>query len=210
MTTDKPEVWMIAITGNPISEYYKEHCTPSWTKHGFKVNHFEAKTPKDLETDECNFLPFTMKHSYSRNTDVEFTQTEKAVWYSHYYAWKKCWDEQTSFIVAEHDAWLKKDIDPKFYLTNITCLCHDERINKEGKLYGRAKLAGGAYYLTPNVARELMRIGHHKKVIYNSDAWIHRTCDKFGRWNETACKQFKNDEVGVTIEHNHPGRPFKT
>ena len=204
MTTEtKPEVWMIAISDNPISQYYKEVITPTWTDRGFKVNHFEAKTPKDLDID-CNFLPFTQKLSNKHKCYVDFTDTEKAVWYSHYFAWQKCWDEQTPIIVVEHDIRLLKDIDPKLFMTNIACLAHDERIDDFGKVYGRPKLAGGAYYLNPLAARELMRIRHHKKIIYNSDAWIHRTCDKYGRWDEFTCVQYKNDAVGVTIQHNHP------
>ena len=205
-TVTKPEVWMIAISGNPISQYYRDIVVPTWEERGFKVNHFEAKTPKDLDID-CNFLPFTQKHSNKYKVYVDFTETEKAVWYSHFFAWKKCWDEKKDIIVVEHDIKLLKDIDPRFFLTNISCFAHDERINEQGSVWARPKLAGGAYFLKPTAARELMRIRHHKKIIYNSDAWIHRTCDKFGRWSEFTCVQYKNDDIGVTIEHNHPTPP---
>lgn len=195
---------MIAISDNPISQYYKEYVTPSWEERGFQINHFEAVVPADLEKD-CNFIKFKMKHSFARGTDVEFTPTEKAVWYSHYMLWKKCWDTQKHLIVVEHDILLLQDLEPEIFSHDIACLSHDLRglETKEGnKVYRQLQLAGGCYYLKPNIAREMMRIRHEKKVIYNSDAWIHRTCDKFGRWYKHKCRQFKNENVGVTIEHN--------
>jgi GR25 family glycosyltransferase involved in LPS biosynthesis len=189
----KPEVWMIAITDNPISMYFKNEVISSW--EGYVVNHFEAKTPKDLTID-CDFLNLAFKQREKSN--VEFSDTEKAVWYSHYFLWKRCWDTQTPIIIVEHDVKLLEEIEDEVFENDIVCLCHDTRENSDSK----PKLAGGAYYIKPKVARELMKIRHNKKIINNSDAWIHSTCDKFGKWYDHKCEQFKNSEVGTTIVHN--------
>jgi GR25 family glycosyltransferase involved in LPS biosynthesis len=189
----KPEVWMIAITSNPISMYFKNEVISSW--EGYVVNHFEAKTPKDLSID-CDFLNLAFKQR--KKSNVEFSDTEKAVWYSHYFLWKRCWDTQTPIIIVEHDVELLEEIEDEVFENDIVCLCHDTRENSDLK----PKLAGGAYYIKPKGARELMKIRHNKKIINNSDAWIHSTCDKFGKWYDHKCEQFKNSEVGTTIVHN--------
>ena len=105
MTIDKPEVWMIAITDNPVSIYFKNEVMPSWGE--YVVNHFEAKTPKNLSVD-CDFLNLTFKQK--KDLIIEFSDTEKAVWYSHYFLWKHCWDTQTPIIIVEHDVKLLEDL----------------------------------------------------------------------------------------------------
>ena len=193
MTIDKPEVWMIAITDNPVSIYFKSEVMPSWGE--YVVNHFEAKTPKDLSVD-CDFLNLTFKQR--KNLMIEFSVTEKAVWYSHYFLWKHCWDTQTPIIIVEHDVKLLEDIEDEVFGYDMVCLCNDTRDNSDHK----PKLAGGAYYIKPLAARKLMEVRHNKKIITNSDAWIHVVCDRFGKWYSHKCQQFKNSEVGTTIVHN--------
>lgn len=193
MTIDKPEVWMIAITDNPISMYFKNEVISSW--EGYVVNHFEAKTPKDLSID-CDFLNLAFKQR--KNSIIEFSDTEKAVWYSHYFLWKHCWDTQTPIIVIEHDVKLLEDLEAEVFEYDMACLCHDTRYNSDQN----PKLAGGAYYIKPRAARKLMEVRHKKKIINNSDSWIHSICDKFGKWYDHKCEQFKNSEVGTTIVHN--------
>ena len=193
MTIDKPEVWMIAITDNPISIYFKNEVMPSWGE--YVVNHFEAKTPKDLSVD-CDFLNLTFKQK--KDLIIEFSSTEKAVWYSHYFLWKHCWDTQTPIIIVEHDVKLLEDIEDEVFGYDMVCLCHDTRDNSDRK----PKLAGGAYYIKPPAARKLMEVRHNKKIITNSDAWIHVVCDRLGKWYSHKCQQFKNSEVGTTIVHN--------
>jgi hypothetical protein len=190
MNIDKPECWMIAISDNPISMYYKNEVLSSWTDRGFVVNHFEAITPKNLH--EYDLLKFTKKRN-----KIEFTETEKAVWYSHYMTWKLCWDMQKPIIVVEHDIQLLKNLSEDVYTKNVACLAHVKRSNKV-----TAKLAGGAYHITPYGARQLLRARHEKTITYNSDSWIHETCDKYGKWFHLHSIQIKDDKIGVTVEHN--------
>ena len=184
---------MIAISDNPISMYYRKEVLPSWVNHGFKVNHFEAVTPRNMP----DFLLFDKKRG-----KVSFTETEKAVWYSHYSTWKKCWDTQTPMIVVEHDIKLLHTLENEIFDSPIACLCHDFRTKGNDTVKKQLKLAGGAYYITPKIAKILMRIRHNKRINSNSDAWIHKICDENGKWYKHKCRQFKNPKVGVTIEHN--------
>jgi hypothetical protein len=191
----KPEVHMIAITDNPISMHYRDICAPSWTDHGYTVRHFEALTPVDIVG--ANILNITKKMRSPRR-EVEFTETERAVWYSHYYSWMLCRQLDTPIIVAEHDIMLLDDLDEDVFNYDIACLSHVTRSN--GKT---AKLAGGAYYITPRGAKILCGIKNKStEIIANSDAWIHRTCDDYGKWFMFSTTQIQDPEIGVTVIHN--------
>lgn len=194
MNNTKPEAWMIAISGNPISMHYRSEVLDSWTSKGYIVNHLEAVTPEDLPN--YNFLKITQKHSNKTKTLVDFTETEIAVWYSHYSAWKLCFETKTPLIVVEHDIELLKEIDEEVYNYPIACLAHVIKKNK------RVKLGGGAYYITPKGAHELLKIKNHSKIIKNSDAWIHNRCDTLGKWFHEHSIQIKDDNIGVTVTHN--------
>lgn len=185
----KPEVHQIVIRDNDISMHYYKQSMPSWYQYGFKTNILDAVTP---ENNEYDFLRFGKK----RDT-IEFTPTEIAVWYSHAKAWALCRDQNKPIIVVEHDIKLLQDIPESVYDSKISCLAftyHGER---------QAKLAGGAYYLTPEIARRmLLDAKKMDKVIYNSDSLIHHWCSKRGEWNHTLSMQITDDEIGVTVEHN--------
>lgn len=189
----KPECWMIAISDNPISMYYKNFVTPSWTDRGFVVNHFEATVPATVSQHSAK-IPLGKKRGR-----IPFTDTEIAVWYSHFSTWKLCVDLDRPIIVVEHDIFLlKDDIAPEVYEEGIACLAHVARKNGIN-----AKLGGGAYYLTPIIAQKMVEITEERGAItYNSDWWIHMHCDKYGKWFEMHCTQIKNKSIGVTVEHN--------
>jgi len=190
----KPDVHMITITGNSISEHYRDLVKPSWEDAGWKVLNFEALVPEDCVN--VKILPLGDKRRGSKV--IGFTKTEIAVWYSHYYAWMLCRKLDKPIIVAEHDILLEQDIDPDVFNHPIACLSHVTRRNGD-----HAKLAGGAYYITPEGAKRLCAIKDHKKksVDYNSDAWIHRICDTYGKWFMMTTIQVQDEEIGVTVEH---------
>jgi hypothetical protein len=185
MTFEKPEVWMISITGNSISQHYKDLVLPSWKD--YKVNHFEAVTPKDMH--KYSYLTFGKKRDR-----IDFTDTEKAVWYSHV----ECWVLARSkpIIIVEHDIMLMEEIEESIFETKMSCLAHSVSKTKQ-------KLAGGAYYLTPDVAKHMVsHVKNIKKITYNSDAMIHRKCDEYGEWHQHKCFQIKDAKIGYTVEHN--------
>lgn len=182
-----PKVVMISISNNPISQYYKQKVEPSWIDHGYKVDHFEAVTPEKLNS--YSYLQFGKK----RGT-IDFTPTEIACWYSHV----ECWVLARSqpLLIIEHDIEHKRDIDPSIFESDMSCLASS---NKEGT----RKLAGGAYYLTPDIAKKMVQdVKNMKSITYNSDAFIHNFCDKYGVWSQDKCYQVQNPKIGYTVVHN--------
>lgn len=181
-----PEVWMISITGNPISEYYKKYVTPSWS--GYKINHFEAVTP-ETTLNNFKYLNFGKKRD-----KIDFTETEKACWYSHV----ECWviARTRPIIVVEHDVLLQEPIPKEVFSSAMCCMSNSNMKTKQ-------KHAGGAYYLTPEVAKHMVNhVKCERNITYNSDAIIHRKCDEFGVWNQHLCHQYQDREIGFTVEHN--------
>lgn len=196
MNDSKPPVWMIVMSGNPISDYYRKLALPSWLKSGFDVNFFEGVTP---ETYKDHFdLLFGKKHSKSTPDGVMFTVSEKCVWYGHYYLWKKCIDTDTPMIVCEHDIELVMDIQPSIFTTPMACLAHDPPDIRKEK---RTSLAGGAYYITPDVAKVLIRI-NEDRIRINSDGWVWEVCKAHGYFHYDKCSHIKDYSVGFTTKHN--------
>lgn len=180
---------MIVIEGNPISEYYRDYVIESWRKRDYEVEYFDAVTPETMH--RYDYLKFGLK----RDT-IEFTDTEKAVWYSHAELWAKCRNNGRPMMVVEHDIKLLDKIPESVYDNDIAGLSftmHGER---------RAKLAGGCYYITPETAKSMLDTCKRlDKVIYNSDSIIHHYINKRGMWYQY-CEQYQNEEVGVTVQHN--------
>ena len=117
------------------------------------------------------------------------------MWYSHV----ECWVVARSrpIIVVEHDIKLDHPIPNEIFSSGMCCMANSDREKKK-------KLAGGAYYLTPKVASYMVNhMKTQRSITYNSDAIIHRMCDEFGVWNHHLCHQYKNPEIGYTVEHNH-------
>lgn len=142
-------VYMISITGNSISQYYKHICKKSWHQLGYDVLDYEAITPLNLNS--CAGLSFKR-----RSKNRTFTETEKSIWYSHYNLWKKCVEIDEPMVVIEHDCYLYDrlpdviDQDVYYFVKMIS-----KRIVQNG-IYGRVSPAAG-YYITPSFAKILLQ-----------------------------------------------------
>lgn len=180
----RPRCVMIAMSDNEISQHYKNYVLPTWKVRGWNVDLFEAVTPKTM--GQYSYLNFGKK----RGT-IPFTDTEIAVWYSHVECWVLARKEPV--LIIEHDMLLNKDIPDNIFESDMACLA-----NHKG-----GKLAGGAYYLTPETAIKMVNdIKHTKEIRWNSDATIHSWCDKVGIWSHDICTQYQDDNIGVTVVHN--------
>jgi GR25 family glycosyltransferase involved in LPS biosynthesis len=210
----KPEVWMISISDNPISQHYKNICVPSWQKFGYSVNHFEAITPRSLKNS--NNLKFYKKIRKDGKTTVDFTETEKSVWYSHYYLWEMCVNLNEPIIVVEHDAFCLSATD-QLHDTEFTFMCNNGKRTKNGNL---RLLPCGAYYLTPKAAKVLIT-KTKDKFLYkdHGEFCIFQNVDGFIVYylvlypDEMGVKlkvsyilecstQIIDNDIGTTIEHN--------
>lgn len=188
-------IWMISISDNPVSQYWKSEVIDSWTSRGYAVNHFEAITPKSVNQFDQE-LTFT-----SNQNRRPFTDTEKAVFCSHYCLWKKALENP--LIVVEHDILLQCDLPSVFSneLVDGFATTYVPRL-KEYRM-----LPAGAYYITPSGASELISAVTSKPITSNVDAYlyrlglsINRKCpDTYGA--NLIAEQMFDPLIGTTIQH---------
>ena len=190
-----PKVLMISMSHNTKSCYYRDRCKPSWEKHGYTVEHFEAITPIDINRSvegRLDFIKFGKKKGR-----LNFTQTEKAIWYSILLAIKQVAEGDEPYIVVEHDAMLMTEIPKEVFLKNdYVFLCSSSR----GGL-----TPCGAFYITPNTAQWIMNNEELDEIMrHNVDGQLLSWCRALGGLcdgHEKYVRQFVNPKVGVTIEH---------
>lgn len=188
-------IWMISISDNPISQYWKSEVIDSWTGKGYNVNHFEAIVPRNLNLFEGE-LEFKSARSGRLLTD-----TEKAVWCSHYSLWKKALEHP--LIIIEHDILLHEKLPSKF---------GNEFIDSFSSTYvPSAKqyrlLPAGAYYITPQGAETIIQSATLKPIFGNVDAYIHtigldlnkQIPNSYG--SELIAEQMFDETIGTTIDH---------
>ncbi len=147
-------IWMIQIPDNEVSQYYVNRVLPSWNNH--KVNMFDAYTP-DHMPDHLNFGKFWNFR--------DFSQSEKAGFYSHLELWKKCFEEDEPIAIIEHDVMCIKDDMP--IIDNFFAFCdfdsEQSHENYATRFRGHPYWGTGemfcpvthAYYMTPDVAETM-------------------------------------------------------
>lgn len=216
MTTDKPDVFMIAMSDHEVSKKYALVCNKSWTDHGFKVLHVEATTPKSLKGELSRFpyIRFNdVKHTVG-SKGKPFTDTEKSIFLSHFRCWLSCIAGNTPVIVAEHDAMCTGQPIEKTYDHPLVVLCRTEkRKNHLGEQYV-LPLPAGAYYVTPLAASMLIFRALSKINTANVDSvidWVlWRTwrpqIKRYDLYREAVkpyccAKQIVVDKWGTTIDH---------
>jgi len=196
---------MISISDNLISEYYKSICKPEWEKYGYAIDHYEAVTPRDLS--DYNDIKFA---TY-KGRGYKFTETEKAIWYSHYNLWHKCLDMMEPIVIIEHDCYPERklfDMSKK----EIMLFCTFPRKKNKSQIMSPC----GGYYITPKSAIRLIHKATEETITFNVDWTVHETFDDFNlditnrenskfqkylkKW--TTCKQIYSEKIGSTIEHN--------
>ena len=202
---------------NIVSQKYVEVTKPSWEEKGFTVKLVQGCIPETIPYYSNHKLEFdTIQSHRPRN----FSPTEKAVWYSHYKLWQWSIVFQENIIIAEHDALLIKHFDPEYFTNNesdFTCFCHGDsrkflaargcwckdctKIKEK-----RHHTIGGAYYITPTSATQLVST-LNKPVTINSDGHIGRIAKEFAKLGQktmdhTYSFQYTNIKWGTTIDHN--------
>lgn len=190
-----PQVFMILMSQNPVSMYYRGRVEQSWLSNGFNIEFIEAITPETMDKER----PMNFRMKESGRAVRSFTETEKCVWLSHRKAWRLASQKTGPIIVIEHDVELLKPIKPTLF--SDTCrmmgLCHVKRKNAQ-----MVTTAGGAYYITKRVARQMYDRSGTMRIVANSDAYIHEKIDEHGgEWNISYCQQIVEPSVGTTIVH---------
>ena len=156
---------MISMSDCEISQHYKNICKPNWEEKGFVVNNFEAATPSK-NPDILNSQAIKFEKKIKMDGQIyEFTETEKAVWYSHLFLWMKSWHSNTPIIVAEHDVKPLEDISIEEGV-GFAYLCHSPE--------NKTLLPCGAYYMSPKLAEYLSEraMEGYKHMYLNVDGFI--------------------------------------
>lgn len=158
MTTDKyrPKVLIIRTPGHELSQKYSEITRKSWEDYGYETEFFDAITPEDLKTGEHTMVQLSKRKGIAKPAVQEvmkqaikegfeyypiFSETERAVFYSHLYAWKLVVERDEPMIIVEHDAKLQHD--------NWSCEHHD--------YYQMAMNPLGAAYYTPHIIKRFFK-----------------------------------------------------
>ena len=159
------KIYMIGMSEHPVSQMYVRTVLPSWKKHGYEVDMFEAITPKDLY--KKNKLTFGTK-----SKGRPFSLTEIAVWYSHFELWCECLKTQKPFLIIEHDAKLVKPL-PDLSDVAYKFLAYHDRDYGNPNDQGKVMAPGVGYYITPLIAQRF--VSHAialQPLKYNSDGHI--------------------------------------
>ena len=150
-------IQMIGISNCPKSQYYSSLCIPSWESLGYNINWFEASTPETLRKDYGDVrngeLKFGNLYSASSPEGREFSDTEIAVWYSHYRLWKRCVEIDSPIHIIEHDSYSHRNIPDFSHMRSafFGYFSHSKESGQTGDLS-----VGCGYYITPEFARVLL------------------------------------------------------
>lgn len=176
MTSDKPMVLMIMMRGHKLSEEYARISRKSWENQGYKVKYIDGYTPETMP--DYMDLSIRTHSSKTRALDDEyrkqgkyiepyFSETEKAIWYTHHRIWKYIIKTDIPAIIAEHDAKLSQMINGKFEVKD----CYFRQL---------AENILGASYFTPQFLRRYLKFFRNNPRI-NPDGDISDFIKKYER-----------------------------
>lgn len=175
------------------------------------MTHFEAVTPEDLPNyEELTFA--ARKESSGRRF---FSDTEKAIWYSHFSLWKRCIELNQPMHVIEHDSYLFDEL-PDFSDSEIELFAfHDDRYNYRYKYIKHTVSPCAGYYIKPSAARKLVEKSINSVINLNVDWMVHDTYEDFhpetqrkyelflmNLTPQCVVRQIYDEMIGNTIEHN--------
>lgn len=213
-----PETWMISISGNKTSYENRKRVLSTWKEKNIDVHHWEATTPDDFHMRKYEDLLDRLLIKMPTSDKVqwrEFTDTEKAVWASHWSLWKYSLESNSSVLVIEHDTELMEEIDPNLIKNNkMVCMCSKYEKHSDNKIKRILKIqAAGAYYITPEASKTLLE-KLPKNINLNVDAHIHEICAHIGWFEPKLCRtvDYYTDKTGknltTTIEHPSKYKEF--
>lgn len=156
MIIENREITMITI-GNSITKV----SIPSWQQQGFTVNIFNGIIPSELNNRKEK-INFDHKVRIVDKTPTPFTDTEKAVWYSHFELWKRCVSDNIPIMIVEEDVVPIRKIPKNWKIDGLKTLCWNE--NKISP--------AGCYIITPKKAETMIENCLNRKITYNVDAYI--------------------------------------
>ena len=194
-------IYMIRLQNNPISQHYVNVCKPTWEAFGYNnIWLFDGITPETIE-ERCPIkLKFGKKTSgWTGKKNRPFTPTEIAVWYSHYYLWRRIRRLGRPAIVIEHDNALTEDIPNPIEMYNLRAFCRHER--------KPVLMAGSAYYVTPEGCDTLIKDKKLDNIKQNVDGHLlqqpNQTPFKDDIDTNTYATVVYDAAIGTTIDHGN-------
>lgn len=199
MTIDKNiPIYVISISNNEISQYYRKIADESFLKRGYSnLIHHEATLPDTIP--ESNYLNFAENRIYTSKRKRNWNATEKAIWYSHTEAWKRIIESGQPSIIIEHDCILTKKISKsitKFPLFSFACSTRNH------------SLAAVGYYIKPDRANSMLNDILTQEIIIPVDGFIHSkepwypygVLEKDWIKNNIFARHFIHSQVGTNKE----------
>ena len=200
------EIYMIQNRNDEVSAYYSDQVIPSWDKFGYYVNMFDCVYPDTLH--EYNYLEFD-KYWGVR----DFTDGEKAGWYSHTLLWIKCAMENKNIAIIEHDVECIAPLDFTEEGLNFFC-CYqnkDEWKNYAERFIGhpywgkqyKIVPVTHAYTLTPKIAIELLNKIINRPLNNFTDDFLlqHKGLDNTIKNLYNYTKPIYHKNIGGSMEH---------
>lgn len=170
MIIDK-KVYVISLD-NDLSNIETE-----WLAQGFELEPFEATIPDTIPPNGP--LKFGDKirdpNRSWNNPIVSFTDTERAIWYSHYNLWHLCQYVNKPIIIIEDDTLLTSEFPTSW---NIERLKYFVKSSGKDRKTGRYEFVwGGGYVLTPDGATRLINIAERSPIDINVDGFLRKARD---------------------------------
>lgn len=192
--------YILVMKGHEISERYYDRLYRQLQQiNGIEVLRWDAVTPETLHN--FNSINFTEKWpSPPRNYSVGFTETEKAVWYSHMTFWEHVMKTNEPAFLFEHDivvydeqVWIIEEL-----LCNVV----------QGLDFCSLTMnILEAYYLSPKLAKKLINFLKKDKlnILENVDSYMLHFADLFqDEFNIDCLKNqilYSKPSFGKTIIH---------
>lgn len=96
------KAFAIVIKNHNTSEFYFSKVKPLWNSLNVFPEVFNAITPDNIPEKKLKFRK-NYAHKYAAIGGKQFTETEKACFYSHFTLWNKCVELNQKILVLEHD-----------------------------------------------------------------------------------------------------------
>lgn len=124
MITDIDEIWMISLLNDPRMTEVRNFTVPMWEDQGFKVNLFNAITPKTIPSVVPQ-LTFGMKYRRDGRPPAPFSGGEMGLVYSHFCLWKQCFTENKPYMIVEEDMYPICEVPKVWDIQRISSLIQD-------------------------------------------------------------------------------------
>ena len=180
------------MSSNDISRAYMDISIPNIEDKTLEpVVVWEATTPETLPEGPLNFG--ILKPTVDRPFGKEFTDTEKACWYSHFLLWQHIVDKNEPAYIFEHDVVLDNtNVLPDIWYYHIVHLAYPGSME--------------AYFITPYGASRYIEAAKKNPLRDQTDTWANNLLTGSPQMKRISYspewKISQSLKFGTTIDHN--------